>query len=192
MKEGFKKAAFDRNLLGVHDVAVEDHLRQTGQVGLPQAGILIDALGHLQNENLVEAYLRGSFASGEADQHSDIDLFAVVEPENLAKTYQSFHDNLNKNYPILVSCHDRLVKDYGGIGFMMLCEGDEGRLFQFDLYMAMKGVPPKVGLFSCPRVYASDPAYCWIEENQPNSNLPESALRSSESHPGGGGGGKIK
>ncbi|MBI2234872.1 MAG: nucleotidyltransferase domain-containing protein [Micavibrio aeruginosavorus] len=150
---------------GIYDTSLDQHLRDTSQSHLFQAGILRDCLAHLKTRGLTEAYLRGSFASGEADEHSDIDLFLVVEPEKLEGIYASFTEFLKQKYTILVSCHDKLVKDYGGTGFMYLCGGQDKKLFQFDLYMAMKGVQPKSRLFNSPRIYSGDPSYCWADED---------------------------
>jgi predicted nucleotidyltransferase len=157
----------------ITDIPVEEHLRNTKQDHLPQAKLLVETLHHLE-DNLTEAYLRGSFAYGEADERSDIDLFVVVSPEKLEETYNSFVEFLNEDYSVLVFCHDRLVKDYGGIGFMFIVKDDNDRLFQFDFYMAMTGVPPKVGLSNHPRIYTQNPEYCWLEENKPQP-LPKDA-----------------
>ncbi len=170
LRESWKAA--ERRTGGIFDVHVEEYLRETRQHHLPQARIIVESLRHLQQHNLQEAYLRGSFASGEADIHSDIDMFLVVSPENLPATFQSFCDHLNENYIVIVECHDKLVRDYGGIGFMFLCQERGGKPFQFDLYMAMKGVPPKTLLPSCPRIYSSDPAYCWLDESRPKIEIP--------------------
>ena len=159
---------------GILDIPLATYLKETDQDHLFQAKILCEALDYLKDQGLVEAYLRGSFANGEADEYSDIDLFLVVEPENLETTYNAFSDYLKDKYSILVSCHDKLVKDYGGIGFMYLCGDNSRNMFQFDLYMAMKGVPPRILLPNVPRIHAADPAYCWISENQPK-DLPSCA-----------------
>ena len=156
----------------VLDISLSRYLKDTGQDHLFQAKILCEALDFLKEKGLVEAYLRGSFANGEADEYSDIDLFLVVEPENLEPTYEAFSAYLKDKYSILVSCHDKLVKDYGGIGFMYLCGDSDRKMFQFDLYMAVKGVPPRVNLPNVPRVHAADPAYCWIAENRPKALPP--------------------
>ena len=157
------------------DIPIEDHLRDTNQEHLPQTKLLVDAVNKLE-DNLTEAYLRGSFAYGDADVHSDIDLFVVVPPEKLAQTYQQFVDFLNEDYSVLVFCHDRLVKDYGGIGFMFIVKDENDKLFQFDFYMAMTGVPPKVPLRNHPRIYTENPEYCWLEENKAKP-LPKSAQK---------------
>lgn len=169
----------------IADISVEDHLRATGQDHLPQATVLKGALKHLEKQGLVEAYLRGSFSCGEADEYSDIDLFLVVRPEQLESTYESFVSHLGGKYPVLVSCHDKLVKDYGGIGFMFVCKDGGDRLFQFDLYMAMKGVPPKALLVNSPRVYSGNPDYCWLAEKRAKGALPKNARRFMEKHSGG-------
>lgn len=149
---------------GIHDTSLEKHLTDTSQGHLFQAQVLRDCLAHLQKQGLVEAYLRGSFANGEADEHSDIDLFLVVEPEKLEEIHTAFTEYLTNKYAILVSCHDKLVKDYGGIGFMYLCGDANKKLFQFDLYMAMKGVAPRAQLFNSPRIHSVDSSYCWNQE----------------------------
>lgn len=159
---------------GIHDTSLEKHLTDTSQGHLFQAQILRDCLAHLEKQGLVEAYLRGSFANGEADEHSDIDLFLVVEPEKLEEIHTTFTEYLANKYAILVSCHDKLVKDYGGIGFMYLCGDANKKLFQFDLYMAMKGVAPRAQLFNSPRIHSADPSYCWNQEYQ-SLPMPEVA-----------------
>lgn len=159
---------------GLHDIPLEKHLHNTSQDHLFQAQVLRDCLAHLEKQGLVEAYLRGSFANGEADEHSDIDLFLVVEPEKIEAIHTAFSEFLKTKYAILVSCHDKLVKDYGGIGFMYLCGDASRKLFQFDLYIAMKGVPPRAQLINIPRIHSTDPHYCWNEENKPVP-LPVSA-----------------
>lgn len=169
---------------GLHDIPLDKHLSQTAQDHLFQAQVLRDCLDHLEKQGLVEAYLRGSFANGEADEHSDIDLFLVVEPEKLEQIHTAFSEFLTTKYAILVSCHDKLVKDYGGIGFMYLCGDASKKLFQFDLYIAMKGVPPRAQLFNSPRIHSSDPSYCWNEENKPVP-LPESAEKFIKKYTGG-------
>lgn len=159
---------------GILDIPLDRHLNETSQQHLFQARVLREALDHLKEQGLVEAYLRGSFANGEADEHSDIDLFLVVEPENLEAIHTEFTEYLKNKYSILVSCHDKLVKDYGGIGFMYLCGDASKKLFQFDLYMALKGVAPRAQLFNSPRIHSSDPNYCWVQENSPEP-LPDCA-----------------
>lgn len=157
---------------GIFDMPADDFLTRTKQDKLPQARIILEALKHLQKSELEEAYLRGSFSSGEADIHSDIDLFLVVDPAKLEQTFNDFCDFLNKKYPAIVMCHDKLVKDYGGIGFMFICEGPGGQPFQFDFYMAMKDVPPKETLFNSPRIYRRDAGYSWLEECGNDKPLP--------------------
>lgn len=159
---------------GIRDISLEQHLADTSQGHLFQAQVLRDCLAHLKEQGLVEAYLRGSFANGEADEHSDIDLFLVVEPEKLEQIHTAFTDYITNKYAILVSCHDKLVKDYGGIGFMYLCGDANKKMFQFDLYMAMKGVPPRAQLFNSPRIHSVDPSYCWNQEYK-SSPMPEVA-----------------
>lgn len=156
------------------DISVEDHLKNHAVDHLPQARILSDCLNHLAStEDISEAYLRGSFSSGTADKYSDIDLFLVVKPDNVEQTYKAFHDYMAQNTPVVFGCHDRLVTDYGGLGFMFLCQGQDGKLFQFDLYTAIEGVPPKVGLYDAPRVFSRDENYCWMDETQQTQPLPE-------------------
>jgi predicted nucleotidyltransferase len=159
---------------GIHDTSLEKHLAETSQGHLFQAQVLRDCLAHLKEQGLVEAYLRGSFANGEADEHSDIDLFLVVDPEKLEEIHTAFTEHLAEKYAILVSCHDKLVKDYGGIGFMYLCGDANKKMFQFDLYMAMKGVAPRAQLFNSPRIHSTDPTYCWNQEYK-CSPMPEVA-----------------
>lgn len=169
---------------GIHDIPLDQHLAQTAQGHLFQAQVLRNCLEHLKKQGLVEAYLRGSFANGEADEYSDIDLFLVVEPEKLEEIHTVFTQYLSEKYAILVSCHDKLVKDYGGIGFMYLCGDADKKLFQFDLYMAMKGVPPRAQLFNSPRIHSVDPVYCWNHEHKCEP-LPEVAENFIRKYTGG-------
>jgi predicted nucleotidyltransferase len=148
----------------IFDVSVDEHLKKTAQDALPQANLLKGSVQRL-SDKIQEAYLRGSFSMGEADEKSDIDLFVVVEPNHIQTVFDDFVSFIEDKYDILVHCHDRLVKDYGGIGFMFVLKDDQDNLMQFDLYMAMKGVPPKEFLRDCPRIYTSDPNYCWLSES---------------------------
>lgn len=159
---------------------IRTYLEDTGQSNLPQSQVLVEVLSHLvEHEHIEEAYLRGSFSYGEADEHSDIDLFTVVEPEKLEETYNSLVSYLEQNYPITVLCHDKLVADYGGVGFMFICEDENGRPFQLDVYFALKGIAPKSPLVSAPRIYARDPEYRWTDDKlRSNDNsIPEATRR---------------
>jgi predicted nucleotidyltransferase len=147
----------------IYDVPLEDHFKKTSQDSLPQAPLLKDTV-HRLSDKIEEAYLRGSFSLGEADEKSDIDLFIVVGPDEIENVFKDFVEFIEDRYDILVHCHDRLVKDYGGIGFMFVLKDEQDQLVQFDLYMALKGVPPKAYLRDCPRVYSSNPDYCWLGE----------------------------
>ena len=155
-------ASAGQSLIATNDRPLAEYLAATSQDHLFQADILKEALGYLEKQGLVEAYVRGSFAHQEADEHSDIDLFLVVEPEKLESTFEAFTQYLQDKYTIMVSCHDKLVKDFGGIGFMYLCGDANNKMFQFDLYTAIKGVAPRAELpADTPRVYSADPSYCW-------------------------------
>lgn len=159
----------------VPDVSIERYLSATQQEGLPQTPLMKGMLERLVEEGVLEeAYLRGSFSLGTADALSDIDLFVVVDPENLSKAYDVAINHLNENNPPIVSCHDRLVKDYGGIGFMLICENGPDDMVQLDLYFALKGVAAKQGLFECPRIYSRDKQYLWGSDKG-NVTLPQSA-----------------
>ena len=104
---------------GAPDVDLKTHLAATQQKSLPQAELLQGCFDLLKEKGLLEeAYLRGSLGRGHADIHSDIDLFTVVAPENLEKVYDTVCEYLSSKGRIITNCHDRLVKDYGGIGFM--------------------------------------------------------------------------
>lgn len=151
---------------GKADVELAEHLKVTGQQDLMQAEILQECLDMLKDEGLIEeAYLRGSLGRGHGDEHSDIDLFAVVDPAHVETVYDKVNAYLEQKGGIITSCHDRLVEDYGGIGFMLIAEhGDTGQVFQFDLYMAIKGVPPKNEVSIKPRMYSKDPEYKWLDE----------------------------
>ncbi len=136
----------------------------------------MSVLDHLiDNQHIAEAYLRGSFSYENADIYSDIDLFTVVDPEKLEDTLNSIINYLEDNYPISIFCYDNRVADYGGIGFMFLCDMPTGEPFQLDVYMALKGVKPKSPLIESPRVYGSTD-YCWANDyRSDNEELPESA-----------------
>jgi hypothetical protein len=183
LKPKFATASAEKN--NIFDIPLHEHLARQNLATLPQSALLTQSVNALGKTDLVEAYLRGSFSSGEADELSDIDLFLVVKPEYLAATYDTFVEQLNRTHPVLVSCHDKLVKDYGGIGFMFICKGPQDRLYQFDLYMAMKGVPPKAGLVNCPRIFTKNPAYSWLDENGACAELPETARNFIARHSGG-------
>ena len=151
---------------GAPDVELKSHLAATGQQTLPQAELLQGCFDLLKDKGLLEeAYLRGSLGRGHADIHSDIDLFTVVAPENLEKVYDTVCEYLASKGRIVTNCHDRLVKDYGGIGFMFVAQSDkhDDKIYQFDLYMAMKGVPPASPTTIKPRIFAKDPDYKWID-----------------------------
>jgi hypothetical protein len=173
-----KNAKPNRISLGIWDTTLEAHLNKTGLGKLPQMPLLQKTLDDLAKKDLIEeAYLRGSFSFGSADYLSDIDLFTVVEAEKLYETHTEFQQTLSESGNIIIGCHDKFVKDYGGIGFMYLCEDkNTANLYQFDIYYAMKGVPPKTLLFDAPRIYSKNKEYCWVEENDTDvSPLPSSA-----------------
>lgn len=167
--------------------SIDAHLEDTGLDKLPQANIIRGVTGALLGEDVLqEVYLRGSFSHGQADKLSDVDIMAVVDPEDLSATYDTAVEYLEENYPIVISCHDRLVKDFGGIGFMFICENDEGSLTQIDLYFALKGVAPTDQLKGATRVYAKDPDYYWVAEGKKDP-LPEDATEFIRHHTAGQG-----
>jgi hypothetical protein len=162
------------------DIDLDNHLKTTGQDGLSQAKVLKDCLQILSGKNVLEeAYLRGSFRAGWADHHSDVDFFAVVEPKNLEKAYDTVRDYLGKNYTVITGCHDRLVPEYGGIGFMFICKDQNSpHILQMDLYMAIKGVASKEPLEGVPRMFSKDPSYRWTNDPAAKTgidHLPEDA-----------------
>ncbi len=156
------------------DEDIGSFLKRTKQDHLPQAKILADSIAALESKGMVEAYLRGSFCKGEADIYSDIDLFTVVEPDKVEDVYNEICAFLNKGSDILVSCHDKLVKDYGGVGFMFLCTTQDNQVFQFDFYMALKGIEPKSYVLDTVRVYHADDDYCWLDcAKNRKSDIPQ-------------------
>ncbi|MDP2206473.1 MAG: nucleotidyltransferase domain-containing protein [Alphaproteobacteria bacterium] len=162
---------------GAPDVDLREHLRKTEQTSLPQAELLQGCFDLLRERGLLEeAYLRGSLGRGHADTHSDIDLFAVIQPEKINQVYDAVNEFLASKGRIIVGCHDRLVENYGGIGFMFIAESDahDKKTYQFDLYMAMKGVPPAKPTTIKPRMYSADPDYKWIDTyGEKSIELPE-------------------
>lgn len=151
---------------GKDDIDLGEHLSITGQAHLPQAEALLECLELLKQKGLLEeAYLRGSFGRGHGDIHSDVDLFTVVLPENLEAVYDTVRAYLAEKGGIITDCHDRLVADYGGIGFMFVANNEAHKqVYQFDLYMAIKGVAPLQDFFIKPRIYSRDPDYRWMKE----------------------------
>lgn len=174
---------------GVPDVDLKTHLEQTGQTHLPQAELLQGCFDHLRKQDLLEeAYLRGSLGRGHADIHSDIDLFAVVNPKKIDQAFDAVKDFLSSKGRIVVECHDRLVENYGGIGFMFVFESrDHGnKSFQFDFYMALKGTPPAKPTNIKPRMFAKNPAEKWTETyGQPAEELPANAKAFIKRHTSG-------
>lgn len=151
---------------GVPDVDLKEHIDATGQGHLPQAELLQGCFDALAKKGLLEeAYLRGSIGRGHADTHSDIDLFTVIDPNKIEEVYQTVNDFLASKGKIITQCHDRLVENYGGIGFMFIAQSAEhdNKTYQFDLYMAMKGTPPRNPTSIKPRIFASDPNYKWTD-----------------------------
>lgn len=150
------------------DIDLSTHLANTGQDKLYQAPILQSCLNTLVDQGLIEeAYLRGSFRTGTADSHSDVDLFVVADDKNLEKTLQAVRDFLNSRMNMITDCYDRYVPPYGGLGFMFLCEEPTtGNILQFDLYMAIKGVNGTHMLTDTPRMYSKDPSYRWTDDKQ--------------------------
>jgi predicted nucleotidyltransferase len=174
---------------GAPDVDLREHLRKTGQTSLPQAELLQGCFDLLRERGLLEeAYLRGSLGRGHADTHSDIDLFAVIQPEKINEVYDAVNEFLASKGRIIVGCHDRLVENYGGIGFMFIAESDahDKKTYQFDLYMAMKGVPPAKPTSIKPRMYAADPDYKWTDTyGQKAAELPDVAKEFIHRHTSG-------
>lgn len=174
----FSKAATLNNLsrqikdrqLGIVDVDLEDHLNLQALSHLPQSATLKNVLAAVKNDGLAEAYLRGSFSSGDADDYSDIDLFLVVDPSHLEKTFLQFIDYAKSHYEILSICHDKLVADYGGVGFMAILKDKvNSRVTQFDLYFCQTGGYPKTPLVNSPRIYSRNPDYSVFCEKEPQT-----------------------
>jgi predicted nucleotidyltransferase len=184
-----KAASLADKTRGAPDVELNSHLAATQQTSLPQAELLQGCFDLLKEKGLLEeAYLRGSLGRGHADIHSDIDLFTVVAPENLEKVYDAVCEYLASKGRIITNCHDRLVKDYGGIGFMFVAQSEkhDDKIYQFDLYLAMKGVPPASPTTIKPRIYAKDPDYKWIDTYGAKSvELPEAAQDFIKRHTSG-------
>lgn len=162
-------AAYDKcadKSLGRPDVDLSEHIKATGQQHLAQAEILQECFQALRNKDLIEeGYLRGSLGRGKGDEHSDIDLFAVIDPEKINEAYDTVNAYLEQRGGIALVCHDRLVEDYGGIGFMYIARDgkNEGANFQFDFYMALKGQPPKKPTTIKPRFFHKDENYKWTD-----------------------------
>lgn len=164
---------------GAPDVELKSHLKATQQEHLPQADLLQGCFEMLRDKGLLEeAYLRGSIGRGHADHHSDIDLFTVVDPKRLPEVYDAVSEFLASRGRVVTVCHDRLVENYGGIGFMFIAQSaaHDNMTYQFDLYMAMKGQPPQKPTSIKPRIYSNDPDYKWTEQygKQP-AELPQVA-----------------
>ena len=174
---------------GAPDVDLTEHLRKTEQGHLLQAQILQGCFDTLREKGLLEeAYLRGSIGRGHADEHSDIDLFTVIKPEKINEVYDTVNEFLASKGRIIVGCHDRLVENYGGIGFMFIAESDahNKQTYQFDLYMAMKGVPPRNPTSIKPRMFAGDPDYKWTDTyGQSAVELPEVTKQFVHKHTSG-------
>lgn len=146
--------------LGVTDTNLEHHLALNSLSHLPQSTLLRQVLSAVKNDGLAEAYLRGSFSTGEADDYSDIDLFLVVDPTHLEKTFLMFLSYAQKHHKVLSICHDKLVADYGGIGFMALLKNtNTGRVTQFDLYFCQTGGHPTIPLINSTRIYSRNQGY---------------------------------
>jgi predicted nucleotidyltransferase len=145
-------------------ISLIDHFNKSGYNKLEQVHMLRGALDNCKKfGGLYEAYLRGSLARGNADQLSDVDLFVVVDPNNLPEFSEAFDDYIRRKYkPFIPRCYDEHVTDYGGLGFMYLLEGDDGEIYQFDIYFAVKGrtTGNKLQDF-VQKIYSKDPNYCW-------------------------------
>lgn len=145
-------------------ISLIDHFNKRGINSLKQVSMLREALDTCKNfGGLWEAYLRGSLARGNADKLSDVDLFVVVDPATLPEFSEAFDKYIRENYkPMIPRCYDRHVADYGGLGFMYLLEGDDGEVYQFDIYYAMKGRVTDNRLQDfVEKIYSKDPNYCW-------------------------------
>ncbi len=152
---------------GKADIDLREHLEATDQMHLPQSAIMLSTLEMLKGEGLIEeAYLRGSLGRGHGDIHSDIDFFIVIKPENVEKAYKAVSGHIASLGDIVTVCHDRLVADYGGIGFMFIARDgqQQNNMYQFDLYMAIKGVAPAMEFSIKPRIHSNNPSYRWMEE----------------------------
>lgn len=176
---------------GRADISLAEHLAATGQTYLPQARVMQECLDELVGKDLIEAaYLRGSLGRGYGDVHSDIDFFLVAEPAKIPQVYDAVSGYLNRKGGIITGCHDRVVPDYGGIGFSFAARHAQAQqLYQFDLYMAMKGVAPAMPFSIKPRIYAKDPNYNWMGEFGTPRNveaLPQSTKDFMKRHTTGG------
>lgn len=153
--------------LGILDTDLKSHLERHSLSHLPQAKVLSKLLNAVSDENLLEAYLRGSFSTGEADDYSDIDLFLVTKKDGIEDTFSKFLDHLQSTYNVLSICHDKLVKDYGGIGFMAVIKDSQGRLVQCDVYLLPEGQAPLQDLVNAPRIFSANSKYSvFCEENK--------------------------
>lgn len=171
--------------LGITDISLAAHLKETEKSHLPQVPLLSGTLDTLIcNEMIEEAFLRGSFSNGRADHLSDIDLFVVVSPDKIASAHTCFTQQLQTYGETIIGCHDKFVKDYGGIGFMYLCENHQSKnLHQFDVYFALQGVAPRAMLVDAPRVYAKDVSYSWLNDTAHAAEaLPEPAVSFMQEH----------
>ena len=167
LRTAWSAAAAANKATGKKDVDFDEHIEATEQGHLPQIDVIRECLTVLKEKDLVEEVcLRGSLGRGHGDIHSDIDFFTVVKPENIEKVYNEVNMFLERRGGLITDCHDRLVADYGGIGFMFVARNgkDQGRIYQFDLYMAMKGVAPAIKTTVEPRIFAKDPSYRWTDE----------------------------
>lgn len=192
VRTNWNAAAAANKSTGRADIDLAEHLTATGQTHLPQAGIMLDCLDHLKKKELIEAaYLRGSLGRGHGDVHSDIDFFVVAKPANIPHVYDAVNGFLKERGGIITSCHDRLVEDYGGIGFMFIArDAKHKQLYQFDLYMAMQGVAPAKPIYIKPRIYAKDPSYSWMDEYgkaRDTSTLPAATREFMKKHTSGNG-----
>lgn len=173
--------------LGITDISLAEHLKEMNKSHLPQVPLLSGTLDALtRNDVIEEAFLRGSFSNGRADHLSDIDLFVVVEPEKISEAHTCFTRQLQSYGETIIGCHDKFVKDYGGIGFMYLCENhDSKNLHQFDIYFALKGVTPRAKLVDAPRVFAKNVGYSWLDDaGNAVDAMPEPALSFVQEHMG--------
>jgi predicted nucleotidyltransferase len=109
---------------------------------LPQFRVFQDVLKTCrQYPGLEKAYVLGSLARGNVDQHSNIDLLCVVAPQEFASFVERVDAGIKKYHdPLTDAWVDTIVKDFGGVGFVYLLNTEEG-LYQLDLYIACQGHP---------------------------------------------------
>ena len=84
--------------------------------------------------------LRGSLARAAGDLESDIDLVAVVAEEEFEAALRDLSGALPRALPgRLPPWLDRIVTDFGGLGFVYLVQVDEKKWGQVDIYLLPQG-----------------------------------------------------